>query len=486
MARPIGRMLGGFVCSSCYGDIKRHARACPICGEHRILSELGDAGNAVCATCAGAPERYGCTRCGSERFYVGALCGACLLSDSLDAAFGQRESTPFATALHDHFNGRQDPRNARAWLLGDGFSSVLSDMAFGRLPVDHATVDSIPGGPRRQFVRELLIECDVLPSIDHQLHNLELWITEFCAKLPANHALIVHEYATWTILRRLRRSAEYEDTRKTQGRAARHTLRGIVKFLEWMDDNDVSLRTLPQPALETFLSSVPHESWMPAFIVWARRAHGTRASAQPARRTPPSLRISELQRLAVYRAIINDDRPPGHRLACALLVVFGISINRISQLRPSTFEVTNDQVRVTLSPGKSTPLPGPLATLFRLHVLNLPADNEWLFPGRRFNRHITPDAIGTWMKRYGIPSTHLRVAALYQLAGEMSSKLLSETTGLSASTAGQYVSASGSGWNEIPVLYDPDWASDLVDDAVGEMTSAVESEEHPLSFIEDE
>ena len=458
-SRPIARMLGGFVCALCYSAIKRAAVPCPRCASSRILSELGPGGDAICAGCAGVPARYACQRCGSERFHFGRLCGACTLSDTLDALFGPQDSTPFARALHAHFRARPDPTAAREWLRRSPYRGTLAAMAAGKVRIGHATIDELPQGMRREFIRELLIECKVLPSIDLEIHGFELWLNTFLMDRDVAHARIIQQYSSWVLLRHLRRSAETAPVRKTQIRAARTAVRGVAGFLEWLDANDLSLEHLPQDALDSYTRSTRGTNWLPAFVRWARRLYGTPARPPGAPRSAPTPSISEATRLSVYRAIVNDgDRPAGHRFACGLTVAFGVSLRRVAELLPSMFSDDGDVVNIFLRARKPTPLPKPLAELYREHIPTLPPDAEWLLPGRRFHRHVSPGTIGMWMHRYGVPTNHLRVAAYFHLAGSMSSKILSDSSGLGKSAAARYVASTGSAWNEAAVLYDfPDW-----------------------------
>jgi hypothetical protein len=470
VSRPMARMLGGFVCSTCYLKTKYHALPCPSCGEIRILSELGSQSGAVCAGCAGVPARYGCQRCGKEEFHLGELCGRCRLSDFLDQLIGSAGAGAFGDSLRAHFMARSDPRTAFRWLERTAFQSLFSEMAAGTLPIAHESLDAFPRGRSVDFIRELLVECGALPSIDLELHNFERWLSEFVLSVTTEQAQVINRYSAWVLLRHLRRVAQRHPVRKAQARAARTAVRQLADLLRWIDANDLSLANLPQPALDAYITSRPRGTWLPSMVAWARLVYGTPAIAKNPARRAPTPKISEAQRLAIYREVIEDERAPGQRLACGIAIVFGVHLHKVAAITPSKFRDNGDDVEIFLRPRKPTPLPPDLADLYRAHLATLPKESMWLFPGRRFRRHVSPATIGGWIRRYGIPASQLRVAALFHLAGAMPSRLLSDSTGISRSAASIYVSASGSAWNEVSVLYDnPDWLIDftlsLIDDA---------------------
>jgi hypothetical protein len=399
------------------------------------------------------PARYQCTRCGSEENRVGNLCGRCALDDTLTRVFGAPGATATADALRGHFTTRQSPRDARKWIERSTYLQFLSDIAGGVLPANHASIDGLPVNRKTQFIRELLIECGVVPPIDLELHALEIWAVNFTNSLPAHHAAIIRNFAAWSVLQRLRRASRLATLRKTQSNAARRCLRAAANLLEWLDEHELTLAQLPQGALETYLTEKRRDNTLHTFISWAKATHGTRAVATLAQTSTPSPKITEEARLAVYRAILSDSGPAGKRLACGLVVVFGVQLERVSRMTPQMFRDTGGAVEIFLRPRKPTPLPRPLADLYRQYVASSPEPREWFWPGRRFHRHITPGTLYTWISPYGTVSTDLRVAALTQLAGSMSSRLLADTTGIGATTAQGYVSVSGSAWNEFPDLY---------------------------------
>src|SRR5205823_2439254 len=97
----------------------------------------------------------------------------------------------------------------------------------------------------------MLMHHGVLPRMDRQLMLFERWLVQRLADLdPPEHVQLVHRFATWNELRRLRRKAENEPLRPTTTNEARQRVNRAADFLAWLDDHNTGLRDCTQADLD--------------------------------------------------------------------------------------------------------------------------------------------------------------------------------------------------------------------------------------------
>ena len=101
---------------------------------------------------------------------------------------------------------------------------------------------------------------------------------------------------------------------------------------------------------------------------------------------------------------------------------------------------------------KSVPLPLRLSELYLLIFAD--KSGAWAFPGRHFQRPLSPAALSVWLKRYGVTAPVARVAARFPQATELNPRILSDAIEISASTETRFAWMSGGTWNFIPEIYD--------------------------------
>ncbi|MEV0781301.1 hypothetical protein [Streptomyces sp. NPDC050428] len=109
-----------------------------------------------------------------------------------------------------------------SWLSKGIVSTVLSDLGSGRRPLTHKALDELPEGKVVEHIRSVLVATSTLPQRDEQMVRLERHVKN----LVASHATtegrrILHRYATWHLLRRLRRRSRGKEITYYQLQVAR-------------------------------------------------------------------------------------------------------------------------------------------------------------------------------------------------------------------------------------------------------------------------
>ncbi|WP_406423556.1 hypothetical protein [Streptomyces sp. NBC_00842] len=120
----------------------------------------------------------------------------------------------------------------------------------------HEALDELPEGKVVEHIRSVLVAPGALPKRDEQMVRLE----RHAKDLVASHATaegrkILHRYATWHLLRRLRRRSRGREITHYQLTVARQHLRAAVYLLNWLESQNLTLATCRQTGLERWMTS---------------------------------------------------------------------------------------------------------------------------------------------------------------------------------------------------------------------------------------
>ena len=101
------------------------------------------------------------------------------------------------------------PRAGLTWLRNPKVVQLLGDLATGRIPLTHQGLHAVASWRTAAYLRDLLMTCGVLPTIDKQLVHYETWLHRRLAELADSpHLRLLHQFAGWDQLPRLRATAE--------------------------------------------------------------------------------------------------------------------------------------------------------------------------------------------------------------------------------------------------------------------------------------
>ncbi|WP_406471047.1 hypothetical protein OH738_36200 [Streptomyces hirsutus] len=343
------------------------------------------------------------------------------------------------------------------WLSKGIVSTVLSDLGSGRRPLTHEALDELPEGKVVEHLRSVLVATAVLPQRDEQMVRLERHVKNLVTcHATAEGRKILHRYATWHLLRRLRRRSRGKDITHYQLQVARQHLRAAVYLLNWLADQNLILATCRQADLERWMTSDDARLRQEAghFVRWALSQKIARDLSFPAERwNGPSQPMDVEARWATARRLLHDDTLKSEdRLAGLLLLLYAQWPAAISRLTVDHIEETDGAVRIRLG-AVPVDLPAPVADLAlqqvavrRSHAVLGRTDSPWLFPGGQPGRPISAWAMGERLRKLGIRLAEARSTALFQLATELPAAVLARTLGIDITVAVKWQRAAAGDW----------------------------------------
>lgn len=351
------RDADGPLCQTC---LPRAEQPCSRCERVAPVHSRGG-GEAVCSTCAHHPQRIctrcryprphrspdpGCSRCGTSSAVRCAVCGddrfafrvgarGCLrcrlhrhvdrLSDGADPA-----RTALLRPFLDGLRRSEDPRAALDWISKRRTArAVITEMLHATAPVSHETLDQ--AGARAsvtstsvEYLRQLLVDSQVLPARHEPLSRVERTIDRRLATCSGPTAAVLRRYATWSVLPGLRRPHRSPPSPRSAA-AALATFVTAQAFCTWLGTQGADLTRLNQGLVDTWVAEHRHHAdRLATFTTWAARQHLTptvhverRPSSYPSNFAPAD------DQLAGARICLTDDTVPAQdRLAGALLLLY--------------------------------------------------------------------------------------------------------------------------------------------------------------------
>ncbi|MEU2133562.1 site-specific integrase [Streptomyces sp. NPDC018352] len=332
----------------------------------------GTAEAPICGPCT-APDAElwrPCPTCGeAERLRSSGPCPRCTLKQRLHEllANGSGSIHPKLQAFHDALASTERAATGLRWLSGGIVSTVLPDLGSGRRPLTHEALDELPEGKVVEHIRSVLVASGALPKRDEQMVRLERHVKD----LVTSHATdegrkIAHRYATWHLLRRLRRRSRGNETTYYQLQVARQHLRAGVYVLDWLEGRNLPLATCRQADLERWMTSDDASLRQEAghFVRWALSQKIARDLTFPAERwNGPSQPMDDEARWATARRLLHDDTlKPEDRLVGLLLLLYAQWPAAISRLTVDHIEEMDGAVRIRLG-AMPVELPAPVAEL---------------------------------------------------------------------------------------------------------------------------
>jgi hypothetical protein len=322
----------------------------------------------------------------------------------------------------------------------------------------HDGLDAHPHPRAADYLRHILVAAGVLPERDEDLARIHRWTTDLLAKIdtPTDRHL-VHAFATWAVLRRLRRRSEHTTSPRTPTATARNQIRTAAAFLAWLRQRGLTLATTGQGDVEDWLTTGPGAPDVRAFLTWATEHAHTSVLDVPVRprtaapATDPEHRWEQLARL-----LHDDTLEPGDRLAASLLLLYGQQISRIAIMTTDQITHHNGTTYVRFAHDE-LPLPDPLATVAhdllqhgRTHHLGVgsPPSTPWLFPGHLPGRPINASHLAQRLRHLGIHAQPGRRSALTHLAAHLPAAVLADLLHIHPTTAVGWMREAGTDWNQ--------------------------------------
>ena len=459
----ISKVTGEPWCRACQ---RRRAR-CAGCGAVRLIRG-GTLTSPLCATCARPDPSFWhtCPGCGEHAAHRSRRCGRCSLQQRLDGLLRDDTGTihPQLQALHDNLAGNDRPDTVLSWLNKNTAAAILRELAAGERALTHAALDELPDSKPIKHLRSVLVATGALPPRDEHMIRLERWITATIAG-RGNHSerQLLHRYALWHALRRLRHRAGGQHVSHGQAVAVQRHVRAAITLLDWLTARDLELATARQGDLDTWLTSehAAHRREAGNFVRWARRQKLTSLDFAATKWDGPSRVIDAEARWDHARRLLHDDTvKPEDRVAGLLVLLYAQGTAAISRLTLDHVHAHEQQVRLRLG-REPIVLPEPLDALVlqlvagrRGHAaLGDQGTSRWLFPGGQPGRPISACQLGERLHKLGLHPGQARSTALFGLATELPAALLARLLGIHISVAVAWQRASSGDWTAYAADY---------------------------------
>lgn len=489
------RTAGGPLCPSC---IPRTTMACAICGRTApgVVSKLtaqpwchacrqrrvrcigcgdirplrgGSLAEPLCASCTspGTTDWHTFPGCGERSQTQSRRCGRCSLQRRLRDLLGDDTGRvhPQLQALHDHLAHHERPDTVLVWLSNPTPPAILRELAAGGQALTHATLDELPDSKSLRHLRAMLIATSALPPRDEHLARLERWIKTTLAGFDdLDRRALLHRYATWHLLHRLRRRNNGKHATPIQTAVIQQHLRAAITVLDWLSAHELDLATARQGDLDAWLVSSHASRRREAghFIRWANRQRLTSLEFPATRWEGPTGALDGERRWAQARRLLHEDTVKlEDRVAGLLVLLYAQTAATIAHLTLEHVRA-DDEGRVSLSLGhEPVVLPEPLDALMLQLLANRHGHatlgehgtSHWLFPGGRPAQPISAARLAERLRQHGLPPGPTRSTALFGLASELPAALLARLLGIHISVAVAWQRASSGDWTNYAADY---------------------------------
>ena len=225
---------------------------------------------------------------------------------------------------------------------------MLTELAAGLRPLTHAALDELPASKPVTHMRSVLVAAGALPVRDEHLAQLERWTAHtVAARADPQEKEILHRYAAWHVLRRLRH--RIRGTHATHGQAcvARRNITAAVTFLNWLAARDLTLASCPQGDLDQWMAGASTSQRGPTghFIRWAKNQKLTSLDFPATRWAGPTRVIDAEGRWEQARRLLHDDTlQPEDRVAGLLVLLYAQQPASISRLTLDHIQISGDEV----------------------------------------------------------------------------------------------------------------------------------------------
>jgi len=415
----------------------------------------------LCAKCLNPDPDFWdrCPACKTTWLLSPRPCQRCTLDQRIRGLIGDEAARIRAdlAPLHLALTGAERPDMAMAWLNRPKVREILSRIGGDSRPLTYEILDELPPGKTLDHLRSVLVAAGALPGRDERLVKLERRIAAaLAARTDPGERRVLHGYATWHHLRRLRQRLGGGHASHLQCLNVRSHVTAAVNFLDWLAGDGLTLASCTQPDLGRWAAGeVSYRDETGHFVRWAvTRKHAARLTFGAVRWEGPRGPHDGEKRWDDARRLLQDSTlKTSDRVAGLLLLLYAQNLAAISLLTAGHVHASGDGVSLQLGTSPVV-LPEPLAGLVldlvanrrASTIINAPGATPWLFPGRRHGQAISPDRLGQRLKQIGISSGRDRSTALFTLAAEIPAAILARMLGIHIQVAVQWQRASAGDW----------------------------------------
>ena len=415
----------------------------------------------LCAICTRPDPSFWrcCPTCGHTRQLSARSCTRCNLRQRLRALLTEDNGEVRAElrGLRDNLANTERPHAVLEWLNKTATASILHELGTGQRALSHAALDELPTGKAIEHLRAILVATNTLPVRDKHLARLERWIARTLEQQnePEQRQLL-HRYAVWHLLRRLRSRNNGRHATHTQVVTVQRHVRAAIALLHGLSTRDRTLADARQGDLDAWLTSdlARHRREAGHFARWANRQKLTSLQFPATKWHGPTRTIDTEARWEQARWLLHDDTvKPADRVAGLLVLLYAQTPAAISRFTLDHLDTSQHQVRLRFG-REPVVLPQPLADLVRdlaatrrgHATLGHQGTSPWLFPGGQPGLPISAYQLGERLRQLGLRPGQARSTALFGLATELPAALLARLLGIHIKVAVAWQHASAGDW----------------------------------------
>jgi hypothetical protein len=234
--------------------------------------------------------------------------------------------------LFDELSAARSPKDTIKWLGRSAAIPLLAQIARGKLPCTHETLDRHPSNPAIRRLEHLLVATGALPTRDPALARLERWTEELLAVHNEEPAL--RTFTHWVVLRRYRRKSQRALLNNGVLSRAKVEMRSAAAFLQRLAERGPPLEECGQADVDAWLAGDRADRYIArSFARWAMAQKLMPKLDFPAgwRGGPsPPIIAQELAELA-QRLLHDPELSPRDRVASVLVAVFAQPVSRVAR-----------------------------------------------------------------------------------------------------------------------------------------------------------
>ncbi|MGY4978749.1 hypothetical protein ACWCYL_16540 [Streptomyces sp. 900105755] len=340
------------------------------------------------------------------------------------------------------------------WIRRSPAARLLARLAQSPDAFTHQALDALPANANTSYVRGLLVTAGVPPYRQENLARLATWLTGKLAQLPPHHVTLVRPFAEWGIVKDARRRAARGRYSLGAYKGDCTDIRVTLKFLAWLDDQNLHVRDLTQAHLDDWASTHPTQrTRLIPFVRWAharRIVRDLEIHHRPSQ-LPGTFQDETTHQAELRRCLTDTSLPLPMRIIGALVRLYALPLTRIVEL--TTDQVHRDAEATYLTLDRHPVLlPPTLASLLDEQIAQLhdplpsPGRRHLLLPGAVPGRPRNPAGLADQMRHHGLPVRAARNTALMEAITDLPPIVVADLFGISPATAHRWSQLAGNSW----------------------------------------
>jgi hypothetical protein len=210
---------------------------------------------------------------------------------------------------------------------------LLSRLGRGEIELTHEAFHTLQPWRAASHLRELLMNCGILPKIDKQICSLERWLLGHLAAIPdAEHARIIKRYATWEVLPRMRERAERKPITAASRSFSGSQVKTATAFLAWLAEHGLTLDQCRQAEIDRWHAehNIHDRNALRSFLLWCAASRRTRRFELPTPTIHQASPLTQQQRISILgRLLTCEDIPLRTRVAGSIVLLYAQPMTRV-------------------------------------------------------------------------------------------------------------------------------------------------------------